>query len=170
MRAFWFLVVCSAACFCFVCMLLSLVCCARCDVLAQISVCVYVHTHVVKPCVSVCCVVHIAPAQISEYLLPFLPRPSANQQRYEHAGGFHIAGTDSGREIVVHQGGELQWRNTTWGGRVEVQCSCFSGVCIEVVCSNLCWLHCEHFTFVAVWRLCSYGRGKCISAHFVHCA
>ena len=58
----------------------------------------------------------------------------------------------------------MQWRNTTWGGRVEVQCFCFSGVCnahtlcIDVVCSNLCWLHCEHFAFVAVWRLCSYGR------------
>ena len=134
MRAFWFLVVCSAVCVVHVAMCL------------RRYLCVCLHTHVVKPCVSVCCVVHIAPAQISEYLLPFLPRPSANQQRYEHAGGFHIAG----REIVVHQGGELQWRNTTWGGRVEVQCSCFSGVCIEVVCSNLYWLHCFRCSVEAV--------------------
>ena len=141
MIAFWFLVVCSAVCVVHVAMCL------------RRYLCVCLHTHVVKPCVSVCCIVHIAPAQISEYLLPFLPGPAQTSRDTSMLADSTLLPQTL---VVVHQGGELQWRNTTWGGRVEVQCFCFSGVCnahtlcIDVVCSNLCWLHCEHFAFVAV--------------------
>ena len=157
MIAFWFLVVCSAVCFCFVCMLLSHVCCARCDVLAQIPLCMCIHmllSHVCR-CVVLCIL------RLHRYLSicsPSCPGPAQTSRDTSMLADSTLLPQTLAQTLVVHQGGELQWRNTTWGGRVEVQCSCFSGVCIEVVCSNLCWLHCEHFAFVAVWRLCSYGR------------